>query len=357
MRLATWNVNSLTARLPRVTEWIDLQHPDVLCMQETKQADDKFPEEAFAELGYESAHYGDGRWNGVAIVSRVGLEGVTRGFGTSDDDAGTRIVSAQCAGTRVFSVYVPNGRALDNEMYEVKLAWLARLRATLDQTCPPGSSVAVCGDFNVAPDDGDVWDPAAFVGATHVSEPERAALRSVEGWGLDDVFRRFNDPGTFTWWDYRAGDFHQGRGLRIDLVLVSDDLVQRATGAFRDRRRAQGTEAVRSCSRCGGLRRLLIADGRMAGWPGGAWPSPRATVVAGSCTLVIRFSRTLGRRQEQPSLLGQACGDSDGSNSPYRRSRRRSRNGTPSQMVVIFSKSSGVIACCTWDQLLAPSLM
>ena len=240
MRLATWNVNSLTARLPRVTEWIDLQHPDVLCMQETKQADDKFPEEAFAELGYESAHYGDGRWNGVAIVSRVGLEGVTRGFGTSDDDAGNRIVSAECAGTRVFSVYVPNGRALDNEMYEVKLAWLARLRATLDQTYPPGTSLAVCGDFNVAPDDGDVWDPAAFVGATHVSEPERAALRSVEGWGLDDVFRRFNDPGTFTWWDYRAGDFHQGRGLRIDLVLVSDDLVQRATGAFRDRDARKG---------------------------------------------------------------------------------------------------------------------
>jgi exodeoxyribonuclease-3 len=240
MRLATWNVNSLTARLPRVTEWIESQQPDVLCMQETKQADDKFPEETFAELGYESAHYGDGRWNGVAIVSRVGLEGVTRGFGTSDDDAGRRIVSAECAGTRVFSVYVPNGRALDNDMYEVKLAWLARLRATLDQTYPQGTSLAVCGDFNVAPDDGDVWDPAAFVGATHVSEPERAALRSVEGWGLDDVFRRFNDPGTFTWWDYRAGDFHQGRGLRIDLVLVSDDLVQRATGAFRDRDARKG---------------------------------------------------------------------------------------------------------------------
>ena len=240
MRLATWNVNSLTARLPRVTEWIDLQHPDVLCMQETKQADDKFPEKVFAELGYESAHHGDGRWNGVAIVSKVGLADVTRGFGTSDDEHGSRIVSAECAGTRVFSVYVPNGRALDNEMYAVKLAWLARLRSTLDQMCPPGSSVAVCGDFNVAPDDGDVWDPAAFVGATHVSEPERAALRAVEGWGLDDVFRRFNDPGTFTWWDYRAGDFHEGRGLRIDLVLVSDDLVSRATGAFRDRDARKG---------------------------------------------------------------------------------------------------------------------
>jgi len=137
-------------------------------------------------------------------------------------------------------VYVPNGRALDNEFYAVKLAWLARLRATLDASCPLGSSVAVCGDFNVAPDDGDVWDPAAFVGATHVSEHERARLREVEAWGLDDVFRRFNEPGTFTWWDYRAGDFHQGRGMRIDLVLVSDDLVQRATGAFRDRDARKG---------------------------------------------------------------------------------------------------------------------
>jgi len=240
MRLATWNVNSLAARMPRVTEWIESHQPDVLCMQETKQADDKFSEKEFAQLGYEAAHHGDGRWNGVAILSRVGLEDVTRGFGTSDDDNGCRIVSAECAGTRVYSVYVPNGRALDNEFYAVKLAWLARLRTTLDHTCPPGSSVAVCGDFNVAPDDGDVWDPAAFVGATHVSEPERAALREVEGWGLHDVFRRFNEPGTFTWWDYRAGDFHEGRGMRIDLVLVSDDLAQRATGAFRDRDARKG---------------------------------------------------------------------------------------------------------------------
>ena len=240
MRLATWNVNSLGARMPRVTEWLELQKPDILCMQETKQADDKFPEREFAELGYESAHYGDGRWNGVAILSRVGIGDVTRGFGTPDDDHGCRIISATCGGTRVFSVYVPNGRALDNEFYEVKLAWLARLRATLDASCPAGSSVAVCGDFNVAPDDDDVWDPAAFVGATHVSEPERAGLRDVEDWGLDDVFRRFNEPGTFTWWDYRAGDFHQGRGMRIDLVLVSDDLVQRAMGAFHDRDARKG---------------------------------------------------------------------------------------------------------------------
>jgi exodeoxyribonuclease-3 len=226
--------------MPRVTEWIESKQPDVLCMQETKLADDKFPEKEFEVLGYESAHFGEGRWNGVAIVSRIGIADVTKGFGTADDEHGKRAIAANCGGTRVFSVYVPNGRALDNEFYQVKLAWLAQLRKTLDEQCPPGSSLAVCGDFNVAPDDGDVWDPAAYVGATHVSEPERAALREVEAWGLDDVFRRFNEPGTFTWWDYRAGDFHEGRGMRIDLVLVSDDLVRRATGAFRDRDARKG---------------------------------------------------------------------------------------------------------------------
>jgi exodeoxyribonuclease III len=240
MRLATWNVNSLAARMPRVTEWLQANQPDVLCMQETKLADDKFPADDFTELGYESAPHGDGRWNGVAILSRVGLTDVTRGFGTEQDEHGSRIVSADCGGARVFCVYVPNGRALDNEFYAVKLEWLAQLRKTLDEACPPGSSLAICGDFNVAPDDGDVWDPAAYVGATHVSEPERAALREVEGWGLSDVFRRFNEPGTFTWWDYRAGDFHEGRGMRIDLVLVSADLDKRATAAFRDRDARKG---------------------------------------------------------------------------------------------------------------------
>lgn len=240
MRVATWNVNSLGARLPRVTAWIEEHQPDVLCLQETKLADGKFPAEAFSDLGYETVQHGDGRWNGVAIASRVGATDPVRGFGSPEDEHGARIIAATCGGVRVHSVYVPNGRSLDNEFYRIKLEWLARLRTMLDETCQAGDSVAVCGDFNVAPDDSDVWDPAHFVGATHVSEPERAALRHVEDWGLIDVFPRFNEPGVFTWWDYRAGDFHQGRGMRIDLVLVSDDLAGRATGAFRDRDARKG---------------------------------------------------------------------------------------------------------------------
>jgi exodeoxyribonuclease-3 len=240
MRLVTWNVNSLTARLPRVVQWIEEHQPDVVCLQETKQAEGAFPADTFAALGYESAHHGDGRWNGVALISRVGLTDVVRGFGTAEDEHGCRIVAATCGGARVHSVYVPNGRSLDNEFYGIKLAWLARLRAMLDETVAPGDQVAVCGDFNVAPDDGDVWDPAHFEGMTHVSQPERDALAAVEAWGLIDVFRRFNDPGVFTWWDYRAGDFHQGRGLRIDLVLVSQSLADRASAAFMDRDARKG---------------------------------------------------------------------------------------------------------------------
>jgi exodeoxyribonuclease-3 len=240
MRLATWNVNSLTARLPRVTQWIEQHQPDILCLQETKQADAKFPTAEFSALGYESAHSGEGRWNGVAVLSRVGLADAVKGFGRPEDDHGARLIAVTCGGVRVHSVYVPNGRSLDNEFYEIKLQWLGRLRTMLDETCRAGDSVAVCGDFNVAPDDGDVWDPAHFVGATHVSEPERAALHNLEDWGLNDVFRQFNDPGVFTWWDYRAGDFHQGRGMRIDLVLVSEDLAGRATGAFMDRDARKG---------------------------------------------------------------------------------------------------------------------
>ncbi len=241
MRLVTWNVNSLTARLPRVTEWIEANEPDILCMQETKQTDEAFPSGAFADLGYESVHHGSGRWNGVAIVSRVGLRELARGFGGDEDELGARLVVAECGGIAVHSVYVPNGRSVDSEHYAGKLAWLRRLRGLLEETCDPQGKVAVCGDFNVAPDDRDVWDPDKFIGATHVSEPERQALRDILGWGLEDVFRSHHgDEKIFSWWDYRAGDFHEGRGLRIDLVLLSRSLAGSTKDARVDRNARKG---------------------------------------------------------------------------------------------------------------------
>ena len=241
MRIATWNVNSLTARLPRVEEWIAYARPDVLCLQETKQADAAFPHGAFATLGYESAHHGDGRWNGVAILSRVGLADVSTGLGSPDDDEGTRLIAADCGGVRVLSVYVPNGRALDDPRYPAKLAWLARLRDVLDETSSPDRPVAVCGDFNVAPEDRDVWDPSQFEGMTHVSPPERAALATLESWGLVDAFRqRYPDDKLFSWWDYRGGSFHRHRGMRIDLILVTEVLARNTTFALIDRQARKG---------------------------------------------------------------------------------------------------------------------
>jgi exodeoxyribonuclease-3 len=242
MRIATWNVNSLTARLPRVEEWIAYAQPDVLCMQETKQTDAAFPHGAFATLGYETAHHGEGRWNGVAIASRVGLEDVSSELGSADDDAqGSRLVAADCGGVRVFSVYVPNGRSLDSEQYPAKLAWLARLRTLLEETTAPTRPVAVCGDFNVAPEDRDVWDPSQFEGMTHVSPPERQALADLESWGLVDVFRRlYPEDQLFSWWDYRGGSFHRHHGMRIDLILVTEILADRATYGLIDRNARKG---------------------------------------------------------------------------------------------------------------------
>ena len=241
MRIATWNVNSLNARLPRVLEWLDANRPDVLCLQETKLADAAFPADALDGLGYRSVHHGDGRWNGVAIVSCVGVDEPTTGFEAEEDVHGCRIVAATCGGVRVHSVYVPNGRSLDSEHYAFKLAWLKRLRTYLEERCDPAAPVAVCGDFNVAPWDDDVWDMAAFAGATHVSVPERQALQEVLDWGLEDVFRRFHpEGGVFSWWDYRGGDFHQGRGMRIDLVLLTRPLAGRASAAMVDRDARKG---------------------------------------------------------------------------------------------------------------------
>jgi exodeoxyribonuclease-3 len=238
MRIATWNVNSLKARLPRVEDWISYAKPDVLCMQETKLSDANFPSMAFAALGYEAAHCGQGQWNGVAILSKVGLDDVVAGFSDQGENETTeaRLVWATCGGVRVASVYVPNGRVVGSEHYEAKLQWLDRLRRGLETACDPAEPFVVCGDFNVAPEDRDVWDPTKLHGGTHVSPPERDALAALQRWGLVDVFRAlYDDDRLYTYWDYRAGDFHQHRGMRIDLQLATKPLAEAATFALVDR--------------------------------------------------------------------------------------------------------------------------
>jgi exodeoxyribonuclease-3 len=241
MRIATWNVNSLNARLPRVEEWIEYAQPDVICMQETKLADTAFPAMALSALGYESAAHGEGRWNGVAIVSRVGLDDVESGFGNGSDEQGARLVAATCGGVRVHSVYVPNGRVVGSEHYEAKLVWLDELRSYLERNCSPSDPVAVCGDFNIAPEDRDIYDRVALEGSTHITEPERQALRAIEEWGLVDAFRLiYSQDRLFTWWDYRAGNFHKHLGMRIDLVLLSEVLAKKTTYALVDRNARKG---------------------------------------------------------------------------------------------------------------------
>jgi exodeoxyribonuclease-3 len=242
MRIATWNVNSLKVRLPRIEAWLAEVQPDIACLQETKVSDSAFPALAFGALGYDTAHRGQGQWNGVAILSKVGLDDVVVDFADGQGpDVDARLISATCGGVRTMSVYVPNGRSVDHEQYEYKLAWLSRLRAHLAATCRPHDNVAICGDFNIAPADIDVHDPAAFVGSTHVSEAERDALADLEHWGLCDAFRTVWDARkVFSWWDYRAGDFHEGRGMRIDLVLASEPLAKRIRWAVIDRNARKG---------------------------------------------------------------------------------------------------------------------
>jgi exodeoxyribonuclease-3 len=242
MRLATWNVNSLKTRLERVLAWADRHRPDILCLQETKLADDAMPLLDFRALGYDIASHGRGQWNGVAIASRIGLEEVTAGIPVGDGwtDDGGRFLAATCGGVRVASIYVPNGRAVDSEFYLAKLDWLERLSAWLDDT-DPATELAICGDYNVAPEAIDVWDEEAVHGATHVSPRERAALARLREWGMVDVVRQFHpEPGFFTWWDYRAGNFHKNYGMRIDHLLVTPAVAARTVWAEIDREARKG---------------------------------------------------------------------------------------------------------------------
>jgi exodeoxyribonuclease-3 len=239
MRIATWNINSINVRLGRLESWLAANEPDVCCLQETKSTDDAFPSLALAALGYESAHHGSGGRNGVAILSRLGLDDVRAGFTTplSDAEDEARLISARCGGVEVVSLYVPNGQRVGSEQYAFKLAWLDHLERELRSRFDPGGALALCGDFNIAPEDRDVWDVTQFVGATHVSEPERAALHRLLDWGLSDAMRMAvpDEVGPFSWWDYRAGAFHKGWGMRIDLVLLSATLAARITSAHVDR--------------------------------------------------------------------------------------------------------------------------
>ncbi|HSE92609.1 MAG TPA: exodeoxyribonuclease III [Methylomirabilota bacterium] len=253
MRIATWNVNSLRARLEKVTWWLERAKPDVLLMQETKLADADAPDDVFRDLGYELAHHGEGRWNGVAIASRRGIADVVTNFGAplwpsatpdvADDEplAEARMISAVCGGVRVVSLYAPNGRAVDTSFYRAKLAWYEHLARWLAETRDPKEALCLGGDFNVAPADADVWDPAACHGGTHVSEPERLAFGRLREWGLVDAYRLHHaEPGRYTWWDYRAGNFHKNFGMRIDHLLVTAALAERTRWAEIDREARKG---------------------------------------------------------------------------------------------------------------------
>jgi len=238
MRIATWNVNSMNARFPRVEEFLQTRDVDVVLLQETKQRDEKFPFDALREMGYESAHFGLSQWNGVAILSRVGLEDVVLGFGEPEEEA--RVIAATCGGVRVYSCYIPNGRSLDNPHYEYKLRWLESLHGRL-AIYDPALPLVVGGDFNVTPTDFDCYDPSVFVGATHVSEPEREALRRIESLGLVDITRQLNpDEPCYSWWDYRNGCFRRGWGLRIDLLYCSAPVVATASASWVDREARKG---------------------------------------------------------------------------------------------------------------------
>jgi exodeoxyribonuclease-3 len=263
MRIATWNVNSLNARLDAVERWLARAAPDVLLLQETKVADEDAPEMTFRMAGYELLHHGEGRWNGVAIAARNGLavgdvvtnfgDGPVRDSGPGGAGADAigeedfnpfdeaRMLAATVDGVRVVSLYAPNGRIVGSPFYEGKLAWFERLARWVRENAAPGDPLVLGGDLNVAPTDADVWDAAAVHGGTHVSEPERAAFRALLDEGLTDAYRAIHDePGRFSWWDYRAGMFHKNLGMRIDHLLASAPVAARVVDAEIDREARKG---------------------------------------------------------------------------------------------------------------------
>ena len=243
MKITTWNVNSIRARLERVLDWVDRRRPDVAALQETKVVDEAFPREAFEERGYHVETWGQKTYNGVALISREPMTHVVKGFGSDGgEEEQRRLLSAVVDGIQVVNVYVPNGQAVDSPKYAYKLEWLGRLRAFLDEHASADAPVLVMGDFNVAPADLDVHDPAAWKDKVLCGEPERDALARVCGWGLSDLFREHDEEGErYTWWDYRTLAFPRNAGLRIDLVLGSEAASERCRGVVieRDERKGQ----------------------------------------------------------------------------------------------------------------------
>jgi exodeoxyribonuclease-3 len=247
MRIATWNINSITARLPRLLAWLESSGTDVLCVQETKCTAEQFPVAELRELGYEAAVNADGRWNGVAVISRLGLADVVRGLPAGPEFEGvqeSRAVAATCGPVRVWSVYVPNGREVGHPHYAYKLRWFEALRAAVAGDAAGPLPFAVLGDYNVAPADDDVWDPALFEGQTHVTPAERAALTSLRETGLSDIVPRplkYDRP--YTYWDYRQLGFPKNRGMRIDLVYGNEPFAKAVGDAYVDREERKGKGA------------------------------------------------------------------------------------------------------------------
>lgn len=237
MKIATWNVNSINIRLEQVLDWLAAHQPAALCLQETKCTDDKFPVEAFREAGYHSAFTGQKSYNGVALLSPFALQDVQLNFPGDEADAPKRLIAATVNGVRIVNTYIPNGTELWTDKFTFKLDWLQRLRRFFDETCDKNSDVLLCGDFNVAPDERDVWSVAAWEGKLHFTKPERAALHHVKQWGFVDVFRQMNgDEQLFSWWNYREGAFFKNQGLRIDHIWTSKSLAEKCTACWIDRK-------------------------------------------------------------------------------------------------------------------------
>ncbi len=243
MRLATWNLNSIRARLPRLLAWLGRQQPDVLCLQELKVSQEQFPFAEVEAAGYHAAVFGQRTYNGVAILSRTPLREIEAGFGPEDDDPAARLISARAGDLQVLSAYVPNGQVVGSEKWEYKLAWLGKLRRHLDRQRDPGDKLALCGDLNIAPEARDVANPAAWEGSVLYCAEARAALGQVLAFGLVDAFRlHHSEGGLYSWWDYRMLAFPKNDGLRIDHVLVTEPLAPLCSGAFIDRNERKGQQ-------------------------------------------------------------------------------------------------------------------